>query len=231
MMLDTNIDIDLINKRMVSWTASQRISWALKNLPKQHIVSTSFGAQAAVMLHLMTFHKPDILVVFIDTGYLFDETIEFSKHLTSTLNLNLKTFRPLLDKEKYEKKFGKVWENGLEGLELYNQNRKVEPMQRALNDLHAATWFSGIRKEQSPTREQKMFVELSNNRYKVSPILDWTSEDIDSYIKDNSLEYNPLWHKGYISIGDTHTTKSIYEVESIEQTRFFGLKRECGLHE
>lgn len=231
MMLDTNIDIDLINKRMVSWTASQRISWALKNLPKQHIVSTSFGAQAAVMLHLMTFHKPDILVVFIDTGYLFDETIEFSKHLTSTLNLNLKTFRPLLDREKYEKKFGKVWENGLEGLELYNQNRKVEPMQRALNDLHAATWFSGIRKEQSPTRNQKKFIELSNNRYKVSPILDWTFKDIDSYIKNNSLYYNPLWHKGYISIGDTHTTKSIYEVERIEQTRFFGLKRECGIHE
>lgn len=65
----------------------------------------------------------------------------------------------------------------------------------------------------------------------MSPIADWTDRQVHEYLKANDLPYHPLWEKGYVSIGDTHTTRSLAEVDSVEETRFFGLKRECGLHE
>ncbi len=74
--------------------AEDRISWALQHLPGQHIVSSSFGAQSAVMLHLVTRQKPDIPVVLVDTGYLFPETYRFIDELTERLELNLQVFRP-----------------------------------------------------------------------------------------------------------------------------------------
>ena len=75
-------------------TAEERVAWALENLPGAHIVTSSFGAQAAVMLHLLTRQKPDIAVVFIDTGYLFAETYRFVDELTERLALNLHVYGP-----------------------------------------------------------------------------------------------------------------------------------------
>jgi phosphoadenosine phosphosulfate reductase len=65
----------------------------------------------------------------------------------------------------------------------------------------------------------------------VHPIADWTDRDVHKYLQQHDLPYHPLWEKGYVSVGDHHTTRPIHEVDSVEQTRFFGLKRECGLHE
>jgi phosphoadenosine phosphosulfate reductase len=104
-------------------------------------------------------------------------------------------------------------------------------MQRAIEQLGVGTWFSGLRRHQSIERAKTPFVERSGDRFKVHPIADWTDKDIYNYLKTYDLPYHPLWEKGYVSIGDVHTTKSLADVESIEETRFFGLKRECGLHE
>jgi phosphoadenosine phosphosulfate reductase len=212
-------------------TAEERVALALKTLPGQHMVSSSFGAQSAVMLHLVTRQQPDIPVVLIDTGYLFPETYRFVDELTEKLALNLRVFGPSLSGAWQEARHGKRWEQGLHGLEAYNQDNKVAPMQRAIDELRVGTWFSGLRRSQSIERENTPFVENSGDRFKVYPIADWSDRDVYDYLKKHDLPYHPLWEKGYVSIGDVHTTKSLAEVDSVEETRFFGLKRECGLHE
>lgn len=212
-------------------TAEERVASALKTLPGQHIVSSSFGAQSAVMLHLVTRQQPDIPVVLIDSGYLFPETYQFVDELTERLALNLQVYGPAKSAAWQEAHHGKRWEQGLDGLDAYNLDNKVEPMQRAIEELNVGTWFSGLRRNQSIGRAKTPFVERSGDRFKVYPIADWTDKDIYDYLKKYDLPYHPLWEKGYISIGDVHTTKSLADVESVEETRFFGLKRECGLHE
>ncbi len=211
--------------------AEDRVASALRTLPGRHIVTSSFGAQSAVMLHLVTRQKPDIPVVLIDTGYLFPETYQFVDELTDRLNLNLKVYQPRLSSAWQEARYGNRWEQGLEGIESYNQDNKVEPMQRAIADLNVGTWFSGLRRNQSLDRSKTPFVEASGDRFKVYPIADWSDRDIYDYLKKHDLPYHPLWEQGYVSIGDVHTTKSLADVDSVEETRFFGLKRECGLHE
>ena len=212
-------------------TAEKRIASALKTLPGQHILSSSFGAQSAAMLHLVTQQAPDIPVVLIDTGYLFPETYNFIDELTERLNLNLKVFSPTTSSAWQEARLGKRWEQGLRGLEEYNLDNKVEPMERALNELGVGTWFSGLRRNQSAERSSTPYVASAGDRFKAHPIADWTDKDIYQYLKKHNLPYHPLWEQGYVSIGDVHTTRSLAEVDSIDETRFFGIKRECGLHE
>lgn len=138
-------------------TAEQRVAWALENLPDTHFLSSSFGIQAAVMLHLLTSQKPDIPVVLTDTGYLFPETYQFIDSLTERLNLNLKVYRSTHSPAWQEAKYGKLWEQEGEGLKQYNYLNKVEPMTRALKELNAGTWYSGLRRGQSSTRADKKY--------------------------------------------------------------------------
>lgn len=212
-------------------TAEERIAWALANLPGEHMVSSSFGAQSAVMLHLVTRQKPDIPVVLIDTGYLFPETYRFIDDLTDRLALNLKIYRPRTSPAWQEARYGQRWKQGDDGLLAYNQENKVEPMERALTELGVGTWFAGLRRSQSASRATTAFVEVSGERRKVHPIANWTDRDVHRYLREHRLPYHPLWEEGYVSIGDVHTTRPITDVSSLEETRFFGIKRECGLHE
>lgn len=211
--------------------AAERVRWALETLPGRHIVSSSFGAQSAVMLHLMWSLKPDIPVVVIDTGYLFPETYRFIDELTDRLGLNLHVFRPELSSAWQESRYGKRWEHGIEGIEAYNRDNKVLPMERALENLEVGTWFAGLRRAQSRGRAQTPFIETSGDRWKVHPIADWSDRDVFSYLKKHDLPYHPLWDRGYVSIGDVHTTRSLADAGSRDETRFFGLTRECGLHD
>ncbi|MBN7821940.1 phosphoadenylyl-sulfate reductase [Bowmanella sp. Y26] len=220
-----------INLQLEAMTAQQRVQWALTQLPGQAVLSSSFGIQAAVMLHLVTQAQPDIPVVLTDTGYLFPETYDFIDELTQTLNLNLKVYSADLSPAWQERKFGQLWEQGLPGIEAYNKLNKVEPMQRALKELQVNTWFSGLRRSQSSSREKLPYLQLTGGRFKVFPILDWSNKDVHYYLQDNGLPYHPLWEQGYVSVGDWHTSRPLEAGMTEEETRFFGLKRECGLHE
>ena len=211
--------------------AEDRVAWALDTLPGEHILTSSFGAQSAVMLHLVTRQVPDLPVVLIDTGYLFPETYRFIDELTERLELNLKVYRPALSAAWQEARYGRRWEQGVEGIDAYNRETKVRPMERALDELGVRTWFSGIRRAQSASRAATPMIESSGERFKVSPIADFTDRDVHRYLERNRLPYHPLWEQGYVSIGDVHTTRGLAEAGSTEATRFFGLKRECGLHE
>ncbi len=210
--------------------AGARVRWALQNLPGPAVLSSSFGAQAAVMLHLVTRHQPGIPVVVIDTGYLFPETYRFIEQLRERLSLHLHVARPTHSPAWLEAVHGKLWEQGARGLEQYNRLHKVAPMQRALEELGAGTWFAGLRRDQSAGRADTPFATRRNGRWKIHPIADWTDRDVGHYLKQHDLPWHPLWEQGYVSIGDTHTTRRWHPGMREEDTRFFGIKRECGLH-
>lgn len=219
------------NNHLIGLAAEESIAWALANLPGQHVLSSSFGVQAAVMLHLVTRVQPRIPVIFIDTGYLFPETYRFVDELTERLDLNLHVYRARLSPAWLEARHGRLWENGIEGIELYNRIHKVEPMQRALQDLSAGTWLAGLRRDQSRSRGALPVLAKKDGRFKVHPILEWTDRDVYRYLRQHDLPYHPLWDQGYVSVGDVHTTRPLQPGMLAEETRFFGLKRECGLHE
>lgn len=210
--------------------AEQRVIWALAYAPGTHVLSSSFGAQAAVSLHLLTRHRPDLPVVLIDTGYLFPETYRFIDELRGRLGLNLKVYSATESAAWLEAREGRLWEQGVGGIDRYNRLRKIEPMQRALHDLGASSWFAGLRRSQARTRAAIPFVERRDGRWKFHPIADWTDRDVGMYLRRHGLPYHPLWDQGYISIGDVHTTHRWEPGTDADATRFFGLKRECGLH-
>ena len=229
--LNPAVDTAAADRRLSVVSAAERVAWAHKEFGGALVLSTSFGAQAAVMLHLATQVAPDIPVVFVDTGYLVPETYRFADELTARLRLNLKVYRAAESPAWVEARHGKLWEQGAEGLARYNQIAKVEPMQRALAELGARAWLAGLRRVQSSTRESLPVVSLQDGRVKVLPIVEWTEKDVYQYLTNNGLPYHPLWEKGYVSIGDTHTTRPLTGDMTPEETRFFGLKRECGLHD
>ncbi len=223
--------IGICEQKLAGMAAGDRIRWALDVLPGEHMLSSSFGAQAAVMLHLTVSAKPDIPVVVIDTGYLFPETYRFIDELAARLDLDLRVYRPAMSAAWQEARYGKRWRDGVEGLAAYHRDNKIEPMERALDELGIGTWFAGLRRAQSRERARTPFIETSGERWKVHPIADWSDRKVHFYLKEHGLPYHPLWQKGYVSIGDVHTTRPITEVASAEEVRFFGLRRECGLHE
>jgi phosphoadenosine phosphosulfate reductase len=151
--------------------------------------------------------------------------------LVDRLKLNLKVYRPAMSPAWMEARHGRLWEQGEPGIKRYNELRKVEPMQRALAELGAAGWFSGLRRVQSRSREQIPFVQRRNGRWKFHPVADWRDRDVGQYLAQHGLPYHPLWEQGYVSIGDVHTTRPWAPGMDAEDTRFFGLHRECGLHE
>lgn len=224
-------EFEELNQQLEAKSPAQRVAWALENLPGEHIVSSSFGAQSAVMLHLLSEQYSDIPVVLTDTGYLFPETYQFVDELSERLKLNLQVYRSPISPAWQEARHGRLWEQGIEGIESYNQMNKVQPMQDALKDLKVGTWFAGLRRSQSDTREKLNVLQRLEGQTKVYPIIDQSNKALHGYLKDNNLPYHPLWEKGFVSIGDWHTTRALEAGMSEQDTRFFGMKRECGLHE
>lgn len=223
--------IERANALLESAPAQARVEWALENLPGSFMLSSSFGIQSAVLLHLATRIEPELPVVVVDTGYLFPETYRFIDELTERLNLNLKVARPALSPGHLEARHGKLWEQGLADLTRYNQLMKVAPMQQMLEELQVGTWFAGLRRQQSSSREQRPVVEQRHDgRHKVYPLIDWHSRDIHRYLTEHDLPYHPLWEQGYTSVGDWHTSQPLKPGMREEETRFFGMQRECGLH-
>lgn len=219
------------NTKLESLSAEDRVAWAVKSFPNDLVLSSSFGAQAAVCLHMATSQVPDIPVILVDTGYLFPETYQFIDEMTERLKLNLKVYRAEFSPAWQESRYGKLWEKGLDGINAYNVMNKVEPMRRALKELQPKGWLAGLRRQQSSSRQKLNVLALDDVYLKIHPIVDWSSKDVYDYLTKHDLPYHPLWHQGYLSIGDTHTTKPVDAGMTEEEARFFGLKRECGLHE
>jgi len=218
------------NQTLEKQTAQQRAEWAMQNLPGAFVLSSSFGIQSAVMLHLLTQVDSNIPVLITDTGHLFPETYRFIEQMTERLNLNLKVYQANESAAWQMAKYGEEWASTEEALKAYNRRNKVEPLERGLTDLDAQTWFSGVRRQQSEHRQGLGVIGTLRGRYKVHPIIDWSNKDVHQYLTKHNLPYHPLWDEGYVSVGDVHSTKPLTLGMTEEETRFGGGQRECGLH-
>lgn len=227
----SNLKLDDVNAQLKGADAASIIQWATETFRQGLILTSSFGAESALMLHLSVQAQPDIPVVVIDTGYLFPETYQFIDLLSKRFSLNLKVYQSPISPARMESTQGRLWELGnVEALNTYDQIRKVEPMQRALKELGVTAWLAGLRSNQTSHRASLRTVEKQNGVYKIHPILGWSSKDIYEYFKKHDLPYHPLYEQGYSSIGDMHSTRSVTEGMNARDGRFQGLKQECGLH-
>ncbi len=224
-------DLPALNARFAEASPQELIRWAYETFGANLAMTSSFGAQAAVMLHLATQVVPDIPVIALDTGYLFPETYRFAQELTERLNLNVHWFSPRITTAMMEAVHGRLWEQGDDGYRKYHELTKGEPMRRAVRELGVQAWIAGLRANQTEHRASLRPIELQSGIVKVHPILQWTTRDIHNYLKTHDLPYHPLYEQGYASIGDTHSTQPITAEGGNERAgRFQGLRQECGLH-
>ncbi len=226
------LDLNRVNQELADVTATELVQWAAETFTDGLVMSTSFGIQSAVMLHLVTQVVPDIPIIWIDTGYLPAETYVFADGLTERLNLNLKVYQSAISPARMEALQGRLWEaETVEALNRYDYIRKVEPMQRALTELGATAWLAGLRADQTQHRQTLQRVDQQSEVYKIYPILHWKAREIYKYLKAHDLPYHPYFDLGYTSVGDWHSSRPITPDDQNERdTRFRGLKQECGLH-
>jgi len=223
-------DLDEQNRARGASTPEELIEWARDAYGDGLIASTSFGATSAVMLHLIHRVAPRTPIVCVDTGYLFPETYKFADALVQRLGLNVRFYSALMSSARQEAMYGKLWEQGEDGVKRYLEINKVEPMQRALDDLDAKAWMAGLRSEQTEHRAGLRRIDQQDGRIKLHPILRWTSDEISEYMDRNDLPHHPLVEQGYRSIGDHHSTIPTTADMDPRDGRILGQTRECGLH-
>ena len=224
-------DAELIATTLGAQKAGERIKWLYETYGDRVMASTSFGLQAAVMLHLISENAPKIPVAFVDTGYLFPETYKYIEQLREKLNVDIRFYQPKHTAAYQEALHGKLWEQGEEGNAKYGLINKVEPMNRAIQEIGSDIWLSGVRRSQSSTRKDRAFAEQQKATIKAYPILDWADAQVNAYFAMNDLPRHPLEAQGYVTMGDWHSTIPQTEGMTAEETRYGGNKYECGLHD
>lgn len=210
--------------------ALEVIKWSYEQYGKDIVYACSFGIEGIVLIDLIAKVQPDAQIVFLDTDVHFKETYETIERVREkypTLNIVLK--KPALTLEQQAQQFGdKLWET--------NPNqccniRKLEPLNEVLSGAKA--WISGLRREQSETRQNVEFINKDNRfkSIKICPLIHWTWKDVWRYVSKHELTYNVLHDQGYPSIGCSHCTKPAFTLEDLRAGRWQGQgKTECGLH-
>ncbi len=230
LLYSTVLETKSIAETLVAKNAGERIAYLHEAYGKRIVASTSFGLQAAVMLHLIAEYAPAIPIIFVDTGYLFPETYHYIEQLKEQLDLNLHIYLPNMTASHQEAIYGKLWEQGEDGNKKYALLNKVEPMARGMKELGGDIWLSGLRRCQSSSRADRAFAEQQGSKTKVYPILDWADAQVSNYFFKHHLPRHPLEQKGYVTMGDHHSTIPLEKGMTPEQTRFNGKGYECGLH-
>lgn len=221
---------ELLTTELAGLTAGDRLRLLHDHFGKRLVASTSFGLQSSVMLDLIAEHAPGIPVVFIDTGFHFQETYRYADQLAERLGTDLRVFQPRYSAARMEAVLGRLWEQGKEGADRYSVITKIEPMDRALRELGTDVWISGVRRSHSSSRVERPFAQQQQKTLKVYPILDWADGQVSQYMRDRGLPTHPLADQGYVTMGDWHSTRPAVDGLDAEDTRFNGEKYECGLH-
>jgi phosphoadenosine phosphosulfate reductase len=220
--------VKAFNREALEEATRAQVAWADRTFGSHLIVSTSFGIQSAVILHLVSSMLPRVPVVFVDTGYLLPETYRYAAELTERLRLDVRRYAAAESPADMEQRVGKLWESDLDE---YHRIRKVEPMRRALAELDARAWIAGLRADQTTFRSTLDPVTFQDGIFKVHPILRWRSQDVYYYMEHYGLPQHPLWEKGYTRVGDWHSSSAVPGGgEGDKNARFDGRAEECGLH-
>ena len=231
----SQLDLDVLNPMLEAQHPSKVVQWAAGEFGDDLIMSSSFGDQAAVLIHMAVQAKPDIRIVFVDTGYLFPETHRFMEELRLRLKLNVWSYRTRHDPFAYlhsASEENPAWRKDIPACCAANKN---EPMERAFWDLRPRAWLRGIRRQQADSRKNVKPVEWSGRYgcYAVSPLLNWTSRDVGLYMKEHDLPWHPLVEKGYLSIGcnPLSCTRPVQLGDDARSGRWSGTgKLECGIN-
>ena len=238
MVLEPQQDLDLATLNAMFETAdpAKVIDWTVAEFSGADIVmSSSFGADSAVLLHMVTRVIPDIKIIFVNTGYLFPETHAHMEALRRRLNLNVWTYRTKNDPIAYLHQAGEdnpAWRKDVDRCCGVN---KIEPFERAMQELRPKAWLRGIRRQQSESRRDRAFLEWSArfSCHVASPLLNWDRRTIHGYLKKHDLPYHPLFETGYESIGcnPLSCTRPIQLGEDPRSGRWSEtVKVECGIN-
>ncbi|PKP10884.1 MAG: phosphoadenylyl-sulfate reductase [Bacteroidetes bacterium HGW-Bacteroidetes-4] len=199
------------------------------------VFTTSFGYEDQVITHLIFKNDIPIEVITLDTGRLFKETYKVFSQTLDTYKKQINVYFPKGDavekmlSQKGPFSFYESVENRQECCHI----RKVEPLNRALQGVEM--WITGIRAEQSPNRKGMTFFELDEPRQiiKYNPLLNWTFDEVKTFVKQNNIPYNVLHDAGFVSIGCEPCTRAIKPGDDFRAGRWWwenNSKKECGLH-
>lgn len=229
------IELDALNAEAELLSADGVIRLALDEIAQKAIFTTSFGAEDQVITHLISEKNLPVDLMTLDTGRLFNETLEtFEKTAKRYGNMIKVLFPDANDVEAY------VANNGINGfynsVELRKECcaiRKIKPLERGLKGY--GIWITGLRSDQSDNRSHLNFFEC-DNRFKVvkvNPLLHWTLKQVMDFIHENFVPYNLLHDRGFVSIGCAPCTRAIQEGEDFRAGRWWweSSKKECGLHQ
>ena len=188
---------------------------------------SSFGAESAVLLHLAAQVKPDIAVLFLDTGMLFGQTLDFRRQLADRLGLtNVRDLRPAYQDLATGDPQAKLWETDTDAC---CHIRKVLPLDLALGEFDA--WITGRKRFHGGDRMNLAVVEETEGKLKFNPLANWGKADLDAYMAEHDLPSHPLVAQGFPSIGCWPCTQPAAEGEDARAGRWKGLdKSECGIH-
>jgi len=195
--------------------------------PGRIALVSSFGAESAVLLHMIAQIDRHLPIVFLDTGKLFGETLRYRNDLVAGLGLtNLQVVTPDSQRIAAEDPKGTLWAEQPDSCCYW---RKVEPLERALTGFQA--WLTGRKRIHGGMRSDLARVEAADGRVKVSPLADWRRADIDAYFTAHDLPRHPLEAEGYLSIGCMPCTDRVAPGENPRAGRWRGMdKSECGIH-
>ena len=193
-------------------------------------VVSSFGAESAVLLHLIASVDPTVPVLFLDTGKHFAETLAYRDTLAARMELNMVVLAPDPAELAAKDETGLRWSYDPDGCCAI---RKVRPLEQALAQYDAS--FTGRKAFQSSTRANLPRFELDTSdaqgRLKINPLIDWSADDIIAYFAKHDLPRHPLIAKGYPSIGCSPCTTQVAPGEDPRSGRWKGWdKTECGIH-
>ncbi len=211
------------------------IAWAIREFPGKIAMTSSFGPESGVLLHMASRIDPNVAVLFLETGYHFPETIAYKEELVKLLGLkNMVDLKadPKRKAEVVKRYDGVPYEKNPD---LCCQINKVEPMDLAMKDFNA--WMSGIRRHQTDFRKSiRIFEEyrkpgVEHPLYKISPLANFTSREMWWYLKEHTIPKHPLYDKGYLSVGCWPCTRPVQPGDDERSGRWAGkAKTECGIH-
>ena len=210
--------------------AEALIHRVLQDEPGRACITSSFQAEDMVVLDIVRHWLPGIPVLFLDTGYHFRETYIYRDRIAAAWNLNLVNLLPATTVAEQERALGLLY---LVDPAQCCQARKVAPLMRALEGFEV--WFTGLRREQSPTRANLKKMEMhrlpcGKEILKVNAIADWNWSRVLSYIEEHDIELLPLYEHGYRSIGCEPCTSLPTNSADARSGRWSGKKLECGIH-
>lgn len=188
---------------------------------------SSFGAESAVLLDLAAKVNPAIPVLFLDTGMLFGQTLDYRKNLTARLGLtDVRDLRPAYQDLATADPQAKLWQSDTDAC---CHVRKVLPLDRALEGFEA--WITGRKRFHGGDRLSLPVVETTDAHVKFNPLANWTKQDLDAYMVEHELPAHPLVEQGFASVGCWPCTQPVEEGEDVRAGRWKGLdKTECGIH-